>query len=79
MSNVNDNDSKKLEEYLQSADANELALFAAEVRELRTCVLCSNFLDDDDVGQDLVHAEDPEEHGVLCVHCRTGQERVNAR
>lgn len=44
--------------------------------ELRNCTLCDEFLEDDDPGQDLIHAEDPEETGVLCKRCRQASIRA---
>lgn len=61
---------------LLQADDPRGSAAAEEVRELRTCVLCTNLLDDEDTGLELHHQEDPEEQGILCVYCRTGKERA---
>ena len=38
------------------------------VPELRSCMLCESFLDDDDEGEPLVHSEE-DRTGVLCRKC----------
>jgi hypothetical protein len=45
-------------------------------RELRSCVLCNAFLDDDDPGQDVIHSEDCDISAVVCRRCREAQERI---
>lgn len=46
-----------------------------EMRELRTCVLCENLLEDDDPGQDVVNGEDVTKHAVICLPCRRDNSR----
>lgn len=47
-----------------------------EPRELRSCVLCEEFLDGDDPGQSVVNAEDYLERGCICSRCRGLSERI---
>lgn len=47
-----------------------------ELRELRTCILCTNLLDDDDPGEEVVNSEDCTEHAVTCRGCRREHSRI---
>lgn len=47
-----------------------------EPRELRSCVLCEQFLEDDDAGGDVVDPEHSEQHAYLCAKCRTIRDRM---
>lgn len=35
-------------------------------RELRVCIICGNFLEDDDAGEEVVNSEDCTETATLC-------------
>lgn len=47
-----------------------------EPRELRTCILCKNFLEDDDPGGDVVNSEDCEQHAIICKSCVEAREQI---
>lgn len=47
-----------------------------EPRELRTCILCQQFLDDDDPGQDVVNSEDYADVRCVCRNCRQTSEQI---
>lgn len=46
-----------------------------EPRELRSCILCGEFLDDADPGQDVMHSE-MDVTAVVCSRCRESSARI---
>jgi hypothetical protein len=47
-----------------------------ERRELRSCILCEQFLDDDDPGGEAIDEEDCSQRGHICKSCQTLRDRM---
>lgn len=47
-----------------------------EPRELRTCLMCQQFLEDDDPGQDVINSEDYDDVRCVCRNCRQTTEQI---